>query len=213
MEKRLHYCQVTLPNTLGNCVQVAFGDEKWFTGCTPKTVRIMDDQSNSPSRFISKDAHMPQVMFFCVIAQTGENLAVHLTGKTTSISIIKVLENKVFPWCTKQTPPIVKLVLDNAPVHKSKLVQAYLFEQKSGVEVVFLPPKSPDLNPIESVFANVSQTLSQMGDVKFDHCKLKLLMPVYFHEAATKYSAKLYTKMFSNAAQIIKHNGGNHFVE
>ena len=43
------------------------------------------------------------------------------------------------------------LVLDNAPIHKTTVLKEFL--QARGVIVNFLPPYSPDLNPIENFFS------------------------------------------------------------
>jgi len=49
------------------------------------------------------------------------------------------------------------VVLDNASFHHSS--QAKLLAAAHGVELVFLPPYSPDLNPIESFWAKLKRAL------------------------------------------------------
>lgn len=44
------------------------------------------------------------------------------------------------------------VVMDNLGSHKSKAVRQAL--RKAGAHLIFLPPYSPDLNPIEQVFAS-----------------------------------------------------------
>jgi transposase len=46
-----------------------------------------------------------------------------------------------------------KFLQDNAPYHRSKVVLDWLEEQK--VDLIKLPPYSPDLNPIENLWANL----------------------------------------------------------
>lgn len=43
----------------------------------------------------------------------------------------------------------ILLVLDNARAHHAKLLQPFLETVKEKLELVFLPPYSPNLNPIE----------------------------------------------------------------
>jgi transposase len=43
----------------------------------------------------------------------------------------------------------ILLVLDNARVHHSKALQHFLNDKKDKLELLFLPPYSPDLNPME----------------------------------------------------------------
>ncbi|MHA1413045.1 MAG: IS630 family transposase [Promethearchaeota archaeon] len=41
------------------------------------------------------------------------------------------------------------VVLDNAKIHHSKVLNAFLEANKDRIELMFLPPYSPDLNPME----------------------------------------------------------------
>ncbi|MCM3738636.1 transposase, partial [Bacillus cytotoxicus] len=51
----------------------------------------------------------------------------------------------------------VVMVTDNARIHKSKLVQDFLHEQKERLMFVYLPPYSPNLNPIERLWKWLKQ--------------------------------------------------------
>jgi transposase len=53
------------------------------------------------------------------------------------------------------------VILDNLSSHKSEHARR-LIESK-GAELVFLPPYSPDLNPIEMVFSKVKQLLRSLA--------------------------------------------------
>ncbi len=55
-----------------------------------------------------------------------------------------------------QSPHLI-LVLDNCSVHHIREVKDVL--QQTGILVIFLPPYSPDLNPIEEAFSYVKQYL------------------------------------------------------
>lgn len=49
----------------------------------------------------------------------------------------------------KDSPRKVFLILDNLNVHKAKAVNAWLSANKDRIEVFYLPPYSPELNPSE----------------------------------------------------------------
>ena len=53
------------------------------------------------------------------------------------------------------------VVLDNLSSHKS--VRTRTLIERAGARLVFLPPYSPDLNPIELIFAKVKQLLRSLG--------------------------------------------------
>ncbi len=55
----------------------------------------------------------------------------------------------------KELRPHSTLIFDNAAFHKKKDLEA--IAQENGHQVLFLPPYSPDLNPIEHDFANLKK--------------------------------------------------------
>lgn len=46
----------------------------------------------------------------------------------------------------------IVMVLDNAKIHHAKLIQPFLEEHRAVLKLVFLPPYSPKLNPIEGLW-------------------------------------------------------------
>ena len=51
------------------------------------------------------------------------------------------------------------LILDNASIHKSQYLRV-ICEEK-GIRLEFLPPYSPDFNPIEIAFSTIKQYLQR----------------------------------------------------
>jgi transposase len=49
----------------------------------------------------------------------------------------------------------VILVWDHLPAHRSKIMKSFLFEQRSWLQVEWLPGYAPDLNPTEAVWNNI----------------------------------------------------------
>ncbi len=74
--------------------------------------------------------------------------------------------NKVrfLAWVEQSLAPTLKpgdiVVLDNLGSHKSKAVRDSV--RAVGARVIFLPPYSPDLNPIEQVFAKLKTLLRKV---------------------------------------------------
>ncbi|MBE2958388.1 IS630 family transposase, partial [Anoxybacillus flavithermus] len=46
----------------------------------------------------------------------------------------------------------IVMILDNARIHHAKLIQPFLKEHEDRLELVFLPPYSPQLNLIEGLW-------------------------------------------------------------
>lgn len=55
----------------------------------------------------------------------------------------------------------IVLIVDGHPTHKAKRVQRFVAQQAGRVELHFLPPYSPDLNPDELAWAHVKTNLGR----------------------------------------------------
>lgn len=53
------------------------------------------------------------------------------------------------------------LVMDNPRVHKTERVRELI--ERADVEVLYLPPYSPDFNPIEEAFSKIKNLLRKAG--------------------------------------------------
>jgi len=58
------------------------------------------------------------------------------------------------PKCTAYPGPLSVLVLDNTRIHQGD--ELLEIADQFGVCVKFLPPYSPDLNPIKEAFSSIS---------------------------------------------------------
>ena len=70
---------------------------------------------------------------------------------------------------TQLAPTLSKgdvVIMDNVAFHKSMRVEEIIKER--GAWVLFLPPYSPDLNPIELVFSKLKALLRKMAARSFD---------------------------------------------
>ncbi len=68
-------------------------------------------------------------------------------------------------WVATQLAPTLQpgdvVILDNLAAHKSEKAAAVLAERRAWF--LFLPPYSPDLNPIEMAFAKLKAHLRRIG--------------------------------------------------
>lgn len=53
------------------------------------------------------------------------------------------------------------LVVDGHPTHRAKLVKRFVEQNQDSIELVFLPPYSPELNPDEFVWNHVKQRIAK----------------------------------------------------
>lgn len=73
-------------------------------------------------------------------------------------------------YITHELAPTLKkgdiVVMDNLSSHKSKAVRQAI--RSKGAHLIFLPPYSPDLNPIEQVFAKLKHLMRKAAQRTFE---------------------------------------------
>jgi transposase len=87
------------------------------------------------------------------IALDGTRAAMVLDGPMDSLCFAGFCESFLAP----ALQPGDLVVLDNLSSHKSAAAVAAV--ERVGAQMVYLPPYSPDLNPIENVFSKIKQLL------------------------------------------------------
>lgn len=100
-----------------------------------------------------------------------------------------------FLYEIREKNPVGKIVvvIDNFASHKSRKVK--VTAEKLNIKLVFLPPYSPDLNPIEFIWKSIKREISSM----FLMCKkeLKEIVETLFCIFASSISfAKAWIKKF-----------------
>ncbi|MCM1024223.1 MAG: transposase [Prevotella sp.] len=90
------------------------------------------------------------------MATNGETAYTAYNGRTTSEKFVDYLKNVLAP--TLRDSDIV--VMDNMRTHHAKTVKKVIEELK--INVIFLPPYSPDYNPIEKMWSKVKAVLRKL---------------------------------------------------
>ncbi len=86
-------------------------------------------------------------------------------------------------------------MLDNFSSHISKATVG--FAEEIGIELVYLPPYSPDLNPIEFIWKSIKKVISKEFIVDVDH--MKKIIYGSFQKFSSKMSfAKRWMEKFLN---------------
>jgi hypothetical protein len=89
---------------------------------------------------------------FKVHTQDGVLLARVFQGSTDATVFEKFIE-QLLPLCGKWPEPKSVLVMDNASFHHTERIEQMCYD--AGVKLAYLPPYSPDFNPIEEFFAEL----------------------------------------------------------
>jgi transposase len=92
--------------------------------------------------------------------------ALRTTGLTAPLVIDGAVNGEIFlAYVRQQLAPTLRsgdlVIMDNLSSHKRAGVREAI--ESAGAALIFLPPYSPDFNPIEQAFAKVKQALRRSG--------------------------------------------------
>lgn len=154
-------------------------------------------------------------------APKGQTPTVLATGKRFTVNMISAISNRghlqfmmmeagfnseVFIKFLKQMIKYSRrklfFITDNHPAHKTKKLNQWLEEHKDEIEVFFIPPYSPELNPQEYVnqdlktniigkkrAINKEQLKKNINDFMSSRKADKLQVKKYFHHKHAQYAA------------------------
>ena len=91
--------------------------------------------------------------------------SIRLDGGTECIVVDGAMDKRMFfEYIVQILCPTLRpndiVVMDNLSAHKNPEVASHI--RRCGAELVYLPPYSPDLNPIENMWSKVKQLLRGM---------------------------------------------------
>ena len=96
-----------------------------------------------------------KTIFGCVCPESGI-LVTDIADKGNTVTFFSFLMKAVKVFAGKK----LYMVLDNVRFHHAKRLKPILERYKHRLELVFLPPYSPDLNPVERVWWLMRKTVT-----------------------------------------------------
>ena len=125
--------------------KIFFSDEAGFQS-DPVLGRTYGLKGKTP--VVTTSGQRQRLNVISAVNARGEFWAVTYTGKLNAESFVAFLQN----FMDSQTGKIF-LVVDGHPAHKANAVKRYIQSLKGRLELHFLPPYAPDLNPDEFVWS------------------------------------------------------------
>src|SRR2546427_10657481 len=125
--------------------QIFFLDEAGFQS-DPPLGRTYGLKGQTP--VVTTSGQRQSLNVISAVNARGEFWAASYPGKLNAEAFVAFLQNFI-----DSQPGKVFLVVDGHPAHKANVVKAYLKSLQGRLELHFLPPYAPDLNPDEFVWS------------------------------------------------------------
>ena len=207
VKKRIEFCKKYQSWTKERWSEVLFSDEstfKQFTNTNRFVRRPSGSDPNNPRYTVSTVKHSPQVMVWACFAFNGRG-ALHFIPngqKMNSTSYLNILQDKLKTWM--QITNTKTFLHDYSPCHEAKKVTQWLLHE--GIEVIDWPSYSPDLNPIENMWAIFKRKLSEKKILSLPHLK-SCIKEVWCTEITNKLCQDLAQSMPSRIQKVLKNHG------
>lgn len=88
----------------------------------------------------------------------GKSDLVVLNRNVNAVRYVNTLRQSLLPWARAYFRDNFRLQHDNAPAHRARLVENFL--QQEQVQLMYQPPYSPDLNPIENLWDSLQRGIN-----------------------------------------------------
>ena len=184
-----------------------FSDEKCFYGkgdCGREWVRRPKGEALNPKYCAHKVAHPVNVNVWACFARSGQGYLKVFYENMDATVMKNMLQENVIPSVELHWDRAEKWVLlhDNDKKFTSRKVKEFL--HNNCIEVLLIPPYSPDLNPIENLWAilaravdrHAADTVEELTDViieewkRLDKTVMKNLVDSMLERCATVVEAK-----------------------
>jgi transposase len=102
--------------------------------------------------------HWKTTTFVAGLRLTGLTAPMVLDGPMDRMAFLAYAQHILAPTLSKDDI----VIMDNLPAHKGDEIR--LIIERTGAKLVFLPPYSPDFNPIENAFAKLKALLRKAAE-------------------------------------------------
>jgi transposase len=150
------------------------------------------------------------VMVWGSISVHGPGPLLFVEGSMNATSYSKIVKESIIPYMKQlfdSSGVIYKFVDDNAPIHRAGVI-ADLFEE-GGVNRVWWPASSPDLNPIETVWAIIKNKLAALNPRPSSIGELIHVITSLWHEIPVTTCEKLINGMQGRCEEVVFRRGWN----
>src|SRR5215213_6163433 len=137
---------------------VFWGDE---TGLRPDDVRGRSYAPRGRTPLVRVCHRRAKLSLISAVANKGELRWMVVDGAVNAPAFIRFLQRLIRDARCK-----VVLILDRLQAHRARLTRGWLAQHRSEIEVHYLPPYSPGLNPDEGVNADLKQAVPRRAPAR-----------------------------------------------
>lgn len=207
VKRRIAFCRKYAHWTPEDWAKVLFSDESTFRQFNNVRGFVRRPPGSNPNdpRFVTTTVkHCPQVMVWGCFSSGGRG-GLYFVPKGATMNSQRyrsVLDDKVPVWMNVLSCEIFQH--DSAPCHKSKLVTGWL--RTNQIEVLDWPSYSPDLNPIENLWAIMKEKISNIEITSLSHLE-EVIKKVWCSEISPQLCQNLIFSMPNRIQKVLKNKG------
>ena len=209
-KKRYHWAKVYKGWTAEDWKKVVFTDETHFLvqGQKSRYVRKFVSEQLRSVHLDQNVKHPQKVMFWGSFCYSGVQELYRVEGMMNSDKYINVVDEIVLSNMNKLYPDGSGIFQqDLAPCHTSKKVKEFF--SKKGLTVLQWPGNSPDINPIENLWAIIKQRLQSYDCTTLEKLQNAVFELWYNDEKIKENCKKLITSMPNRVQLLLKNHGGH----
>jgi len=191
-------------------MQVIFSDESHFEvqGQRSQFVRRSIGEPIRPGHVEQHVKHPEKKMFWGCFSIEGPGTLKPVTGMMNAVAYIEVLERKLIPELADKFPNGDGVFQqDLAPCHTAKKVAKFMTD--NNIKTLPWPENSPDLNPIENLWALIKKRLRR-HDCTTKPKMIEAVIQIWFHDEEIKAMCRnLVLSMPTRIQSVIAAKGGH----
>lgn len=208
IKDRLSFCKKYLHWTPNDWSKVLFSDEtmiRQFCNIGVQRVRRPKGLRFDPHYCLPVVKHSPSLMIWGSMAASGRGNIWFLPSGTTmkAENYLKVLQERLKPMMDVRGATY--FMHDGAPCHKGKQVMSWLANEEVRILGPW-PGNSPDLNPIENLWAILKSKVANYNTTSVEELK-KVVTRVWCTEITSNVTEKLVKNMPDRLRNVIKNKG------
>jgi transposase len=156
-----------------------------------------------PQCTTGRNTSRQSLMYWGFITWDGTGVLIRCSNRMTATEYCEKLEQSCIQVATSEFDQII--MDDNAPIHRSRLVKSWM--EDNSVTSLQWPPYSPDLNPIEDLWAYIKNTINRNPHPPTSVEMLDAAVQEIWENTRVSFIQRLYNSIPQRIRHCIKNCG------